>query len=276
MGGPGFQGPVDAVLLHAVGTNLPAGGPGHEPVPPRPQHPDRDGVRTGKVHRDPEWGGLRKILRHPAQSRRWMGGHRGRGAVGPHQGHQDPALRFSGTERPVQKCPAAHSGRRGRRGIRAGVLRAGRTIGAGERPLHRAGGHCGLPAKAGLYHPDQHFGRSAPLGAGIAGGAPPLRDHRCGLLPGAAGRDPRRHPRRGRVLRAAHVPAGAGRRHGEALRQPPAAAADGAIGQQRVAQSYRHEQMLARYRALYAETAATAQKEKETESEELWLELGSN
>jgi len=50
----------------------------------------------------------------------------------------------------------------------------------------------------------------------------------------------------------------------------------GAIGQQRVAQSYRHEQMLARYRALYAETAATAQKEKETESEELWLELGSN
>ena len=50
----------------------------------------------------------------------------------------------------------------------------------------------------------------------------------------------------------------------------------GAIGQQRVAQSYRHQQMLARYRALYAETAATAQKEKETESEELWLELGSN
>lgn len=50
----------------------------------------------------------------------------------------------------------------------------------------------------------------------------------------------------------------------------------GAIGQQRVAQSYRHEQMLARYRDLYAETAATAQKEKETESEELWLELGSN
>lgn len=50
----------------------------------------------------------------------------------------------------------------------------------------------------------------------------------------------------------------------------------GAIGQQRVAQSYRYEQMLARYRALYAETAATAQKEKETESEELWLELGSN
>lgn len=50
----------------------------------------------------------------------------------------------------------------------------------------------------------------------------------------------------------------------------------GAIGQQRVAQSYRHEQMLARYRALYAETAATVQKEKETESEELWLELGSN
>lgn len=50
----------------------------------------------------------------------------------------------------------------------------------------------------------------------------------------------------------------------------------GAIGQQRVAQSYRHEQMLARYRALYAETEATAQKEKETESEELWLELGSN
>ena len=125
MGGPGFQGPVDAVLLYAVGTNLPAGGPGHKPVPPRPQHPDRDGVRTGKVHRDPERGGLRKILRHPAQSRRRMGGHRGRGAAGPHQGHQDPALRFSGTERPVQKCPAAHSGRRGRRGIRAGVLRAG-------------------------------------------------------------------------------------------------------------------------------------------------------
>lgn len=50
----------------------------------------------------------------------------------------------------------------------------------------------------------------------------------------------------------------------------------GAIGQQRVAQSYRHEQMLARYRELYAETAAPAQKEKETESEELWLELGSN
>lgn len=50
----------------------------------------------------------------------------------------------------------------------------------------------------------------------------------------------------------------------------------GAIGQQRVAQSYRHEQMLARYRDLYAETAATAQKEKETESEELWLELGLN
>ena len=50
----------------------------------------------------------------------------------------------------------------------------------------------------------------------------------------------------------------------------------GAIGQQRVAKSYRHEQMLARYRALYAETAATAQKEKEMESEELWLELGSN
>lgn len=50
----------------------------------------------------------------------------------------------------------------------------------------------------------------------------------------------------------------------------------GAIGQQRVAQSYRHEQMLARYRELYAETAAPERKGKETESEELWLELGSN
>ena len=51
----------------------------------------------------------------------------------------------------------------------------------------------------------------------------------------------------------------------------------GDIGQKRVAQYYRHEQMLAQYRALYAETAQVHGLPAETDSEkELWLELGSN
>ena len=50
----------------------------------------------------------------------------------------------------------------------------------------------------------------------------------------------------------------------------------GAVGQKRVAQDYRHEQMLEQYRALYAETARAHGLPDETDSEELWLELGSN
>ena len=50
----------------------------------------------------------------------------------------------------------------------------------------------------------------------------------------------------------------------------------GAVGQKRVAQAYRHEQMLEQYRALYAETARAHGLPDETDSEELWLELGSN
>ena len=50
----------------------------------------------------------------------------------------------------------------------------------------------------------------------------------------------------------------------------------GAVGQKRVAQAYRHEQMLEQYRALYAETAQAHGLPDQTDSEELWLELGSN
>ena len=50
----------------------------------------------------------------------------------------------------------------------------------------------------------------------------------------------------------------------------------GAVGQKRVAQDYRCEQMLEQYRALYAETARAHGLPDETDSEELWLELGSN
>ena len=50
----------------------------------------------------------------------------------------------------------------------------------------------------------------------------------------------------------------------------------GAVGQKRVAQDYRCEQMLEQYRALYAETAQAHGLPDQTDSEELWLELGSN
>ena len=50
----------------------------------------------------------------------------------------------------------------------------------------------------------------------------------------------------------------------------------GAVGQKRVAQDYRYEQMLEQYRALYAETAQAHGLPDQTDSEELWLELGSN
>ena len=76
-------------------------------------------------------------------------------------------------------------------GATSRVHGTGPAAGAGERPVHRAGGQRRVPAPAGLHRPDQHFGGAAALGAGIAGGPPPLCDHRCGLLPGAAGRSPR-------------------------------------------------------------------------------------
>ena len=50
----------------------------------------------------------------------------------------------------------------------------------------------------------------------------------------------------------------------------------GTTGQKRVAQFYRHEQMLEQYRALYTETAQAHNLPGKTDSEELWLELGSN
>ena len=65
------------------------------------------------------------------------------------------------------------------------------------------------------------------LGAGIHGGPPPLRDHRGGLLSGAAGGRSRGHLWHCGLLRAAHVPPGPGRRHGKDVRQPCPPGGDG-------------------------------------------------
>ena len=120
----------------------------------------------------------------------------------------------------LPKNAPAHYGRRGRRGVRRRVSRAGRYPGRARLDLYRPRQRGRVHGKARLYHFDEHLRGPAAQRAGVACSAPSLRDDRGGLLPRVARRRPGRRLWRGGFCDAAHVSQGLGRCHGAHVREP--------------------------------------------------------